>query len=187
MIYYRSLHSIDVAINQIRRKVISADFTCSSRSTSGLQRKKTSPRRTTKPAPQTLLWFIAQILLSDNAKAKDVWIQIQLCWINNWNELSISKSVRFVGAGIAVLSVIYSVITLTTARVKWGWIQESYKRLKDNYRDILDGEDIKQAFSDDEHIKSARKRLLCIAIVVGALWVLLVCVMIRMFGVFTFQ
>lgn len=107
--------------------------------------------------------------------------------ISNWEELSLPKNVRLVGEGITVLSVIYCVITLTTARVKWGWIQESYKRLKDNYRDILDGEDIKQAFSDDEHIKSARKRLLCIAIVVGALWVLLVCVMIRMFGVFTLQ
>lgn len=101
--------------------------------------------------------------------------------------MNIPKRVRFVGAGIAVLSVIYCVITLTTARVKWGWIQESYKRLKDNYRGILDGADSKMAFAYDEHIKSARKRLLCIAIVVGALWVLLVCVMIRMFGVFTLQ
>lgn len=107
--------------------------------------------------------------------------------IGSWEELSIPKNVRLVGEGITVLSVIYCVITLTTARVKWGWIQESYKRLKDNYRDILDGADSKMAFADDEHIKSARKRLLCIAIVVGALWVLLVCVMIRMFGVFTLQ
>ena len=99
--------------------------------------------------------------------------------------MNIPKRVRFVGAGIAVLSVIYCVITMTTARVKWGWIQESYKRLKDNYRDILDEEDIKLAFANDEDPKSARKRLLCISIAVGALWILLVSVMIRMFGVFT--
>lgn len=99
--------------------------------------------------------------------------------------MNIPKRVRFVGAGIAVLSVIYCVITLTTARVKWGWIQESYKRLRDNYRDILDEEDIKLAFANDEDQKTARKRLLCISIAVGALWILLVSVMIRMFGVFT--
>ena len=105
--------------------------------------------------------------------------------ISDWESLDIPANVRHVGTGITVLSAIYAVVTLAAARIKWGWIQDSYKRLKENYSDILDSEDIRQIFADDLVNITVRRRLRNISIIVVCLWMLLIYEMANIFSVFS--
>lgn len=105
--------------------------------------------------------------------------------IDSLEKLEMHPSVRLVGSGITVLSGIYCVVTLVATWVKWGWVQDSYERLKGNYEDILDKEDIKLAFANDKANIAAKKRLLWLSIAVSALWIVLVIVMARLFGFFS--
>lgn len=105
--------------------------------------------------------------------------------IDSLQKLEITQSVRLVGSGITVLSGIYCVVTLVATWVKWGWVQDSYERLKGNYEDVLDKEDINLAFANDKANIAAKKRLLWLSIAVSALWIVLVIVMARLFGFFS--
>ena len=105
--------------------------------------------------------------------------------IDSLEKLEMHPSVRLVGSGITVLSGINCVVTLVATWVKWGWVQDSYERLKGNYEDILDKEDIKLAFANDESNIAARRRLIRLSIAVSGLWIVLVIVMARLFGFFS--
>jgi len=102
--------------------------------------------------------------------------------IESLKKLEMPQSIRLVGSGITVLSGIYCVVTLVATWIKWGWVQDSYEKLKINYEDVLDKEDIKLAFANDVANKAARKRLIVFSLIVLVLWLMLLYIMVRLFG-----
>lgn len=103
--------------------------------------------------------------------------------IDSLEKLEMHPSVRLVGSGITVLSGIYCVVTLVATWVKWGWVQDSYERLKGNYEDMLDKDDIKLAFANDESNIAAQKRLKAYSMIILISWIMLICIMARLFGI----
>ena len=94
---------------------------------------------------------------------------------------TVSSNVTAVCGIFTIGSILYLIATIIMGEQKWKWLEQSYGDLKANYNDILDDQDIEEAFNHDQPIKTAKeqcKKLRCRMI---GLWV----AMIISLGVFT--
>ncbi len=69
---------------------------------------------------------------------------------------TVSSNVTAVCFIFTLCSILYLVTTIIMGNQKWKWLEQSYEDLKANYKRTLDDQDIEEAFSHDQLIKTAK-------------------------------
>lgn len=91
----------------------------------------------------------------------------------DWEDLihkGIPQDIVYMAYFFAGASIFYLLITIFTTYRKWKYCAESHNQLKECYEDILDRNDINQAFSNDKLMKDSKKRLILDAIIISLAW-----------------
>ena len=94
---------------------------------------------------------------------------------------TISPNVAAVCGIFTFGSFLYLISTIIMGEQKWKWLEQSYGDLKANYKDILDDQDIEEAFKHDQPIKTAKEQFKKLRCQMIGLWI----AMIIGLGVFT--
>lgn len=84
------------------------------------------------------------------------------------------------------LCVIYFVSTIFTFREKWKWLENSYNDLKKNYKDVLDEEDIKEAFNNDDSFNKMKDNYHKFKNVIYLFWSIVLLLMVVFMLLFSF-
>lgn len=68
------------------------------------------------------------------------------------------KSFVLIGTLLFFMSIGFLTIVQTRNQKEWDWIEESYAKLKNNYKDLFNDQDLERAFNHDEALNAARSR-----------------------------
>lgn len=102
----------------------------------------------------------------------------------DWDELisgGIPKDIVYMSYLFAVASVFYLIITLFGTAKKWGYCSKGYEQLKNNYKELLEENDLERIFKDDSMIKDAKKQVIKDSIFIGVIWILFLAIMVVFF------
>ena len=94
----------------------------------------------------TVIVFLMTVLLTDSID------------FSQFLGKSVSSNVTAVCGIFTFGSILYLISTIIMGEQKWKWLEQSYGDLKANYKDILDDQDIEEAFKHDQSIKTAKKQ-----------------------------
>lgn len=71
---------------------------------------------------------------------------------------TVSSNVTAVCGIFTLGSILYLIATIIMGNQKWKWLEQSYDDLKGNYKEILDDQDIEEAFNHDQPIKTSKEQ-----------------------------
>lgn len=89
--------------------------------------------------------FLMTVLLTDSID------------FSSFTQANVSSNIVAVCGIFTFASLLYMIVTIIAGNTKWGWLKKSYHDLKDNYRDVLDGQDIEVAVNNDAAFKNTEK------------------------------
>ena len=73
-----------------------------------------------------------------------------------------------------VATFLYFLATIIMGNLKWAWLKQSYKDLKENYKGFFDDRDIEEAFNHDEPLNNAHKQYKSIRRTFSIMWAILI-------------
>ena len=90
---------------------------------------------------------------------------------SKWNtpEL-VNKDFKTVVLIYCVASLIYLIATLHTIYTKWKFYEDRYNKTREQYRYLLDEDELNKAFDNDSLIKKAQSRIFWYAFAIATLW-----------------
>ena len=90
---------------------------------------------------------------------------------SKWNtpEL-VNKDFKTVVLIYCVASLIYLIATLHTIYTKWKFYEDRYNKIREQYRYLLDEDELNKAFDNDSLIKKAQSRIFWYAFAIATLW-----------------
>lgn len=90
---------------------------------------------------------------------------------SKWNtpEL-VNKDFKTVVLIYFVASLIYLIATLHTIYTKWKFYEDRYYKIREQYRYLLDEDELNKAFDNDSLIKKAQSRIFWYAFAIATLW-----------------
>ena len=116
-----------------------------------------------------LIVFLMTVLLTDSID------------FTQKQEKTVSSNVTAVCGFFTFGSILYLIATINMSEQRWKWLEQSYSDLKANYNDILDDQDIQEAFNHDQPINTAKRQFKKFRCRMLRLWI----AMIIGLGVFT--
>lgn len=94
----------------------------------------------------------------------------------NWSDLTsrsiLNSDLLFVIKVFCVSSFMYLLVTLVGISLKWFFFSHGYKELKNNYKDLLDADDLKRAFDNDKAIKHTRNTIIIASSITSVIWIM---------------
>ena len=90
---------------------------------------------------------------------------------SKWNtpEL-VNKDFKTVVLIYCIASLIYLIATLHTIYTKWKFYEDRYDKIREQYRYLLDEDELNKAFDNDSLIKKAQSRIFWYAFAIATLW-----------------
>lgn len=92
--------------------------------------------------------------------------------LSSFTQANVSSNIVVVCSIFIFASLLYMIVTIIAGNMKWGWLEKSYHDLKDNYRDVLDGQDIEVAVNNDAAFKNTEKEYKKVRFVISCIWAL---------------
>ena len=81
--------------------------------------------------------FLMTVLLTDSID------------FSSFTQASVSSNIVAVCGIFTLVSLLYMIVTVIAGKTKWGWLENAYNDLKDNYNGVLDERDIQMAVNND--------------------------------------
>lgn len=106
--------------------------------------------------------FLMTVLLTDSID------------FNSFTQANVTSNIVAVCGIFTFASLLYMIVTIIAANVKWGWLEKSYNNLKDNYKGVLDEQDINVAVNDDTAFNNTKKEYRNVRLTIGCIWTLAV-------------
>lgn len=104
--------------------------------------------------------FLMTVLLTDSID------------FSSFTQANVSSNIVAVCGIFTFASLLYMIVTIIAGNTKWGWLEKSYHDLKDNYRDVLDGQDIEVAVNNDAAFKNTETEYKKVRFVISGIWTL---------------
>lgn len=104
--------------------------------------------------------FLMTVLLTDSID------------FSSFTQANVSSNIVAVCGIFTFASLLYMIVTIIAGNTKWGWLEKSYHDLKDNYRGVLDGQDIEVAVNNDAAFKNTEKEYKKVRFVISSIWAL---------------
>ncbi len=93
----------------------------------------------------------------------------------DWNDFlsggKINTDLRWIIYIFLASSLAYLIVSVVTAVFRWKFYKADFNRLKQNYSTMLDEQDIEEAFKNDEHLTTVRKRTIISSVIICTLWI----------------
>lgn len=91
--------------------------------------------------------FLMTVLLTDSID------------FSSFAQANVSSNIIAVCGIFTLVSLLYMIVTVIAGNTKWGWLEKSYKDLKNNYNGVLDERDIQMAVNNDAAFKNTKKNI----------------------------
>ena len=93
----------------------------------------------------------------------------------NWELLKskafINEEFQMVVIIYFVASVFYMLLTMHTIYTKWSFYKDRYNKIREQYKYLLDEEELNKAFDNDRLIKKAQSRIIWYSVIIFTLWI----------------
>lgn len=102
--------------------------------------------------------FLMTVLLTDSID------------FSSFTQASVSSNIVAVCGIFTLVSLLYMIVTVIAGKTKWGWLENAYNDLKDNYNGVLDERDIQMAVNNDAAFKNTKKEYNTIRLKIVIIW-----------------
>ena len=93
----------------------------------------------------------------------------------NWELLKskafINEEFQMVVIIYFVASVFYMLLTMHTIYTKWNFYKDRYNKIREQYKYLLDEEELNKAFDNDRLINKAQSRIIWYSVIIFTLWI----------------
>lgn len=104
--------------------------------------------------------FLMTVLLTDSIN------------FSSFTQANVSSNIIAVCGIFTLASLLYMIVTIIAGNTKWGWLEKSYYDLKNNYKGVLDDQDIKIAVNDDVAFKNTEREYRKVRFAISCIWLL---------------
>lgn len=119
--------------------------------------------------------FIISLVLTDSLN------------LENLIEEQLPRNLQLVIGIFLIASAAYLFVTRKTVNTKWKLIVDRYNRIKQNYQDILDINDLEDAFGHDEMINTYQNRLNSYKKTIIGIWILFIVLVTIVVVIYSFD
>ena len=107
--------------------------------------------------------------------------------LENLVEEQLPRNLQLVIGIFLIASAVYLFITRKTVNTKWELTVDRYKRLKQNYKDVLETKDLEDAFGHDEMINTYENKLNGYKKTITGIWILFILLVTILAVIYSFD